>query len=184
MSEVYWIDQDNDEWRCLIKEGFSYPYCGHELYLNNSFVDGVDLSDYSAMRLRLNYEGPAKTVRVFIRNFDPAYSRDDELKSTKYNAIEFEKELLVNDCYLELSLTDFSVADWWLHEQSIPLRHSYSDFSNIVIIELTGSGQYYGEHRFKLERIEFKRQMITTKLGICSLLPGLCRCLAFSVIAY
>lgn len=163
-SEVHWVDQPNDEWKCIIKEGFAYPFCGHELYLNNSFVDGIDLSGYSTMRLWLDYEGSAPTVRVFLRNYNPAYSKDDDLKSTKYNAIEFEKELLNNDGYLELSLADFSVANWWLQMHSVPLRHSYSDFTNIVIIEIqTGSGIHLGEHRFKLKQIEFKRQIISTE---------------------
>ena len=163
-SEVHWVDQSTDEWKCIIKDGFAYPYCGHELYLNNSFVEGVDLSSYRPMRLWLKYDGPAKTIPVFLRNYDPAYSKDDDLKSTKYNAIEFEKELLDDDGFLELSLSDFSVADWWLQMHSVPLRHSYSDFKNIVIIEIqTGSGQYFGEHNFKLERIEFKRQVVSTE---------------------
>ena len=98
------------------------------------------------------------------RNYDPAYSKDADLKSTKYKAIEFEKELLDENGFLEFSLSDFSVADWWLEMHSVPLRHSYSDFKNIVIIEIqTGSGQYFGEHNFKLERIEFKRQVVSTE---------------------
>ncbi len=171
-SEAHWVDQPNDEWKCIIKGGFAYPYCGHELYLNNSFVEGVNLSDYHSMRLWLNYDGPARTVRVFIRNYDPAYSKDDELKSTKYNAIEFEKELL-DDGYLELNLSDFSVADWWVQEYSIPLRHAYSDFRNIVIIEIqTGSGLFMGEHNFNLDRIEFKRQIISIETWYLLIIIG------------
>lgn len=116
------------------------------------------------MRLWLDYDGPARSVRVFLRNYNPAYSQDDELKSTKYNAIEFEKELLAQDGFLELNFEDFSVADWWLQMLSIPLRHSYSDFQNIVIIEIqTGSDFKLGEHNFHLKRIEFKRQIISTE---------------------
>lgn len=164
LSEVHWIDKDKDQWQCIIKEGFNHPYCGHELYLNSSFVDGVDLSTYKSMRLWLRYDGPAKTIRIFLRNYNPAYSHDDVLKSTKYNALEFEKELLDNSGYLELSFSNFSVADWWLQEHEIPLRHSYSDFKNIVIIEIqTGSGQDFGVHEFTLDRIEFKRQLISTE---------------------
>jgi diguanylate cyclase (GGDEF)-like protein len=163
-SEVQWVDQERDRWRCIIKDGFDYPYCGHELYLNNSLLEGVDLSQYSRMRIGLRYQGPGKTVRVFLRNYDPAYSHNDDLKSTKYNAIEFEKELLDENGYLELSLDDFSVADWWLQMHSIPLRHSYSDFKNIVIFEVqTGSGMNIGTHEFQLDRIEFERQIISTE---------------------
>jgi diguanylate cyclase (GGDEF)-like protein len=163
-SEVHWVDQPNDEWLCIIKAGFAYPYCGHELYVKNSFTEGIDLSAYGAMRIWMSYEGPAKTVRVFLRNFDPRFSEDDDLKSTKYNAIEFEKELLVKDGYLDINIADFSVADWWIQMRSVPLKYSYSDFNNIVIIEIqSGSGLYEGEHRFKLERIEFKRQIISTE---------------------
>lgn len=163
-SEVHWVDQPNEQWKCIIKGGYEYPFCGYEMYLNNSFVEGVDLSSYRSMRLLLDYDGPAKTVRVYLRNYDSAYSRDDDLKSTKYNTIEFEKELLEEDGYLEISLSDFSVADWWLQMHSIPLRHSYSDFKNIVIIEIqTGSGLNPGEHNFQLKGIEFKREIISAE---------------------
>ncbi len=163
-SEAEWVNQANGEWKCTLKEGFAYPYCGHELYLKNSFVSGVDLSAFKTMRIWLKYEGPGKTIRIFLRNYDQAYSKDDELKSTKYNALEFEKELLDDSGYLELSLGDFTVADWWLQEQAIPLRLSLPDLSNIVIVEIqTASNINYGEHHFKLERLEFTRQLITTE---------------------
>jgi diguanylate cyclase (GGDEF)-like protein len=163
-SEATWVNQAKGEWQCTLKDGFAYPYCGHELYLKNSFVAGVDLSAFKTMRIWLKYEGPGKTIRIFLRNYDPAYSKDDELKSTKYNALEFEKELLDENGYLELSLADFTVADWWLQEQAIPLRLSLPDLSNVVIVEIqTASNINYGEHNFKLERIEFTRQLITTE---------------------
>ncbi len=163
-SKVRWVDQSKDQWECLVKKGFEYPYCGHELYVNSSFIEGVDLSTYKSMRLWLRYEGPTQKIRVFLRNYDPEYSKSDDLESTKYNSIEFEGELLSSKGYLELSFDDFSVSEWWLQKNAIPLRHSHSDFKNIVIIEIqTGSDFQYGNHVFHLDKIEFKRQFISTE---------------------
>lgn len=163
-SEVRWVDQSKDKWECLVKKGFEYPYCGHELYINSSFIDGVNLSTYKSMRLWLKYEGPTQKIRVFLRNYDPEYSKSDDLESTKYNAIEFEGELLNEEGYLELSFDDFSVSEWWLQKNAIPLRHSHADFKNIVIIEIqTGADFQYGNHLFQLEGVEFNRQLISTQ---------------------
>lgn len=163
-SKSLWLDEANNHWRCIINGGFDYPYCSYELYPGNSFVEGINLSAYQSMRIWLRYQGPAQMIRIYLRNFDAAYSQDNDFRSTKYNVIAFEKQLLDEKGYLELSLDKFSVSDWWLQENRIPLRHAHPEFNNVVIIEVqTGSAGAVGQHDFQLERIEFQRQLISTE---------------------
>ncbi len=156
-----WLSEDQSRWRCSLDKGdYAYPFCGHEIYLNNSFKQGIDLSGFRTIKIWLKYQGPGRTIRIFLRTYSDAYSNENDLKSTKFNALEFEKNL-ISDGVLEVNLADFSVADWWLLERRIPFKHSYTDFSNVVIFEIqTGSGSFAGEHVFELDRVEFRRQLI------------------------
>lgn len=100
------IDSHNFQWRCTLKNKFAYPYCGFEIFFDPKREHGVDLSRYTKIRLWLDYTGPNKTLRVYLRNFDPLYSTPGVEASTKYNQVEFSTDLLKNP-YLEFSLKDF-----------------------------------------------------------------------------
>ncbi|HMC14999.1 MAG TPA: hypothetical protein VKI18_05165, partial [Albitalea sp.] len=61
---------------CSINPGYEYPYCETSIELRKP-PHGIDLSQYDTMRLWVHAEGPEprQQVRVFIRNFNPAYSK-------------------------------------------------------------------------------------------------------------
>jgi len=151
------------QWRCLLKDKFAYPYCGFEIFFDPKRENGVDLSHYNKIRLWLDYKGPNKTLRVYLRNFDPLYSTPGIEASTKYNQIEFSTDLL-KDQVIEFSLKDFFVADWWLIEYNIPPQLRHPQFDNIIMIEVqTGSKEPLGEHNFHLKKVELIGQRLTTE---------------------
>lgn len=151
------------QWQCTLKNKYTYPYCGFEIFLDPNREHGLDLSHFSKIRLWLDYQGPNKTLRVYLRNFDPLYSSINIDPSTKYNQIEFSTELL-KEQPLEFSLSDFFVADWWLVEYNIPPKLSHPQFDNITLIEVhTGSREPLGEHSFRLKKIELVGQRLSTE---------------------
>lgn len=162
-SEAEIIDPHNFQWRCVLKDKYAYPYCGFEIIFDPKREQGLNLTRFTKIRLWLDYQGPNKTLRVYLRNFDPRYSSAEIDKSTKYNQIEFSTDLLVNQP-LEFSLNDFFVADWWLLEFNIPPRLRHPQFDNIIMVEVqTGSIEPLGEHNFRLKKVELVGQRLSTE---------------------
>lgn len=162
-SHAEMVNPQNFQWRCVLKDKFTYPYCGFEIFFDPKRENGVDLSNYNKIRLWLDYKGPNKTLRIYLRNFDPLYSTPGVEASTKYNQIEFSTDLL-KDQVIEFSLRDFFVADWWLIEYNIPPQLRHPQFDNITIVEIqTGSKEPLGEHNFHLKKVELIGQRLTTE---------------------
>jgi diguanylate cyclase (GGDEF)-like protein len=156
-------DADNFRWECQVKSKFAYPYCGFELALGAERHKGKDLSKYSKIRLTLDYKGPGKTLRLYLRNFDPRYSKTSDKVSTKFNQLEFSTELLKNGM-VEFEFDDFFVADWWITEYKLEPRLRRPQFNNITIIEIqTGARDSLGDHAFHLQKLELVGQTISTE---------------------
>ncbi|MEN0037616.1 MAG: GGDEF domain-containing protein [Cellvibrio sp.] len=160
-SSIYLEDEKNMRWHCILRDSYSYPYCGFEVLFDKERTNGIDLRHYNKIRLWLDYNGPSQTVRISLRNFDPLYSKKEILQSTKYNQIEFNVALL--NGVAEFSLKDFFVANWWVLENKIPPQLSHPQFDNITIFEVqSGSGKPLGKHQFRLHRVEFIGQALST----------------------
>lgn len=162
-SQAEMINPQNFQWRCTLRDKYTYPYCGFEIFFDPKREHGIDLSHYNKIRIWLDYKGPNKTLRIYLRNFDPLYSSPDIEPSTKYNQLEFSTDLL-KDQFLEFSLKDFFVADWWLVEYNIPPQLRHPQFDNIILFEVqTGSKEPLGEHNFHLKKVELVGQRLTTE---------------------
>lgn len=162
-SHAEMVNLQNFQWRCQLKDKFAYPHCGFEIIFDPKREHGLDLSHFNKVRLWLDYQGPNKTLRIYLRNFDPRYSSVDIEPSTKYNQIEFSTDLL-KDQPLEFSLSEFFVADWWLLEFNIPPKLRHPQFDNIIMIEVqTGSREPLGEHNFQLKKVELVGQRLSTE---------------------
>lgn len=160
-TSIHLEDAKKMQWHCILRDTYSYPYCGFEVLFDKERTKGIDLGHYNKIRLWLDYKGPSQTVRISLRNFDPLYSKKEILQSTKYNQIEFNVTLL--DGVAEFSLKDFFVANWWVLENKIPPHLSHPQFDNITIFEVqTGTGQPLGKHQFRLHRVEFIGQALST----------------------
>ncbi len=148
-----WIDKDNLEWRCVLGDAYDYPFCAMQIYLTEHFYHGEDFSNYTHMNLSLEYAGSAHSVRIFLRNSNPAYTNPDDMRSTKFNMTELDARRgpQLND----IRLAHFRVADWWLLLYDIAVENSQIEFDNIGLIEIqTGSRATQGEHSFKLKQLE------------------------------
>ncbi|HEX2586533.1 MAG TPA: hypothetical protein VHL14_15525, partial [Steroidobacteraceae bacterium] len=179
-SSIELLSTSGFEWRCTVRDKYAYPFCEVEVFFDPNRIHGVDLRNYSKIRLWLDYEGPNKTLRVYLRNFDPMYSKVEDTSSTKYNQIEFSTELLKNQM-VEFSLSDFFVANWWVVNYKIPPELSHPQFENTTIFEIqTGNTNALGDHHFKLHRVELIGQQISTeKWYLAILVAWLCIFITF-----
>ncbi|WP_024462422.1 GGDEF domain-containing protein [Marinimicrobium sp. LS-A18] len=158
------IDPAAMSWECELVDSGRYMFCGFELILDEERQDGLDLRQYDQIRFWMDYEGPTETIRMYLRNYDPRYSKRYVNDSTKYNQIEFDADLAKGGAWLEFSMADFFVANWWFQRYRISPDMAHPQFDNIVVIEVqTGSTGIPGEHRFTLSRIELTGQVISTE---------------------
>ncbi|MAN50415.1 MULTISPECIES: GGDEF domain-containing protein [unclassified Marinimicrobium] len=158
------IDPAAMSWECELVDSDRYMFCGFELVLDEERENGLDLRRYDQIRFWMDYEGPTETIRLYLRNYDPRYSKRYVNDSTKYNQIEFDADLAKGGAWLEFSMADFFVANWWFQRYRISPDMAHPQFDNIVVIEVqTGSTGIPGEHRFTLSRIELTGQVISTE---------------------
>ncbi|MFO6423905.1 GGDEF domain-containing protein [Motilimonas sp. KMU-193] len=165
----------DDRWQldCSISLKYQWPFCALSLALAQDWADGVDLSSYSGVRLKLAYIGKGSTrLRFFMRNYDPAYSIKGDHNSLKANVVELDVRATLESVYIPMS--SVYVASWWLSNQKIPLKDAMLDVSNVPYIELsTADLPESGQVRLIVESIEFVGASPLSSLpwlvGICVL---------------
>jgi diguanylate cyclase (GGDEF)-like protein len=146
---------------CEIKPGYEWPYCEVGITLAQA-PSGVDLSGYDTMRLWVSHEGtqPGQQVRVFVQNFNPAYSRVDTEGSSKVEEIFYDPARSATP--LDVQLSRFTVASWWSNEHPIGIEHAGTEFDNVTAVQVsTGGNVTNGRHRITVERIEFRGKLVS-----------------------
>lgn len=149
-----WVDQEKLHWRCHLGQAYDYPFCGMQIYFSDDYMRGVDLSNYTHFNLSISYKGEAQSLRVFFRNSNPAYTKPNEMRSTKFNMVELDANKGPN--YSAVKFDYFRVADWWVLLYAPEMELLRAEFNNVGLIEIqTGSGlKGGGTHEFQLHRLE------------------------------
>lgn len=161
---AFWLDQDQSIWRCNYPHITNSDYfaCSFNALFEKALDTGIDLSGYTHLNLKLRYTGSAHRLRVYIRNFDPAYSNTQDANSTKFNYINLHTGDLENE--LHIGLDEFSVADWWLTDYDIPRELSRPDMHNAMTLGIDYvEGMEPGNHDMQIEKIEFAGEWISAE---------------------
>jgi diguanylate cyclase (GGDEF)-like protein len=157
------IGSNGFEWECVLGSRLTYPFCEMDLFLGGGPVQGLDLRQYKTLRVWLDYAGPGKSIRLYLRNFDPRYSKASDASTTKFNQVEIPSEEF-KDGVADVALSDFFVADWWVASKGVAPGLRRPQFENVVILEIqTGSAEVAGKHHFALQRLELFGQRIPTE---------------------
>ena len=155
-------------WSCELRSGYQYPYCSYEIVLDRHSGEGRDLSQFKTIRLTLDYQGPADSLRLNLKNFDPRYSKASDRQTMKFNQIELP--LHRGHQTIEAPLNDFKVADWWLQWMRLPYRLTHTQFDNVASLEIdTGNNAPLGRHAFRVEKVTLQGSIVPVEqwyLGI------------------
>lgn len=155
-SPAFWVDQSKGHWRCVYPQEENAPHysCSFNLQFGETVDRGIDLSSYSHMRVKLKYSGNAEMIRIFVRNFDPRYSRLEDPNSTKFQSIILQKQDVANE--ILISLEEFVVGDWWLGNYNIPrhLARTQMDNASTMGIDYV-DGKKPGNNDIEMIKIEF-----------------------------
>jgi diguanylate cyclase (GGDEF)-like protein len=154
---------------CDLRPGYEWAYCELRIEFAKA-PHGIDLSRYDAMRLWVTAAGPEarQRVRIYIRNFDPAYSKVGVAGSEKVDQLIYEPSAYPQG--YEVPLSRFTVSQWWIDEHPMTLDLEAPDFRNATQIAFsTGPKVEPGLHTIRIERIELSGKLIPAaafRLGI------------------
>jgi len=139
-------------WRCRLTTIFAHPYCGAGIMIDISHRGaGRDFSAFEKATVELDYHGPAKYLKLTLKNWGVPYADAVHGDSTKPNVIEFPVHQGRNR--VTLNLRDAAIEQWWIN------LHPYRDagkpeLGNVVAIDLqTGTNAPPGDYAIKLQRI-------------------------------
>ncbi|MBW8845884.1 MAG: GGDEF domain-containing protein [Burkholderiales bacterium] len=159
--------------RCEIRPGFEWPFC--ELQIEMAAGD-LDLSAFNTIRLWLHAEGPTldhgpAQVRVFLRNFHPAYSAKGGVIDLKPHEVVFAPA--AQSMPVELRLSQFMVSSWWAQSHPLPVPLMGPQLDRMRVFSVSTGGQAApGMHLIRLDRAELVGNWVapeTFRLGLVGL---------------
>ncbi|WP_165807658.1 GGDEF domain-containing protein [Plesiomonas shigelloides] len=145
---------------CQLTTDYRWPYCEASLLVAEPEL-GLDLSKFERIRIALRSSGEEPQFwRLYLRNYDPAYSRCDEPLSHKVN------ELIVRPAdtgnMVDVPMRAFQVASWWINDFKVPVQQALPQFDRVFQLEFASSEVMpAGEHRLQIDYVEFHGKWIS-----------------------
>ncbi len=172
-ANIRWVDQGRFHYACQFPEATVDQGCSFGYQLHGAQVsEGTDLSRYHTLNLSIRYTGAARYLRVAIRNFDPRFSRTEDLNSPKYNFVNIPARDLAKP--VAIKLREFWVPEWWIDQYDLARDLSQPDLSNATVFSIDLRGKLSGTpHDIRIDRIEFVGDWISAEswyLGILCVL--------------
>jgi len=154
-SMVAWTDFDGLGWECNIENDGKPHVCGSNLYIGGGQgTEGLDLSSYKTINVDMDYSGNDKRLRFYIRNYVPGFSDINDQQTAQFINVFIPIEYIKDD--LVLSMSEFTVADWWISESKTPRDKSLPNFQHVVAFGVDISYENVpGKHNLKLNKLEF-----------------------------
>ena len=164
-----WIDQAKFHYTCQFPRATVMQGCGFAYMLSGADASrGIDLSRFRTLKLAVRYTGDSQYLRVGIRNFDPRFSRLEDLNSPKFNFVNIPTRDL--DRPIAINMSEFAVAEWWTTAYNLPREYSRPDLRNATVLNIDLQGDLGGTyHDIQIDRIEFVGHWISAEswyLGI------------------
>ena len=164
-ADQQWIDQARFHYACKFPQATAMQGCGFAYMLAPAIASqGIDLSRFRTLNLAVRYKGNAQYLRVGIRNFDPRFSKIEDLNSPKFNYVNIPTKDLGKT--IPIGMREFTVAEWWTTAYNLPREYSHPDLSNATVlnIDVQGQADLAGtEHDIQIDKVEFVGDWISTE---------------------
>lgn len=159
---AHWVDRDKFHFHCKFAENEANMPCNFIFMLSVDSVHGTNLKGFDHLNLDIKYTGTSKSLRIAMRSYDPRFSNVNDSNSTKFNFINFRTKDLENP--LRISFNEFTVADWWLAQYSLPREQTHPDITNAITLAVDIEGDLRNsEHDIQINRIEFTGDWISSE---------------------
>jgi diguanylate cyclase (GGDEF)-like protein len=139
---------------CHLSHKYAWPYCGFSATLTSG-THGYDLSWFDTVAFDIRTSGPrALPVKIYLRNFNPAYSKKGDTNSLKVNSLQYIPAH--GDHPFVVPLKNFQVASWWIQQYHIAPEQASPDLSNISVLDIsTGDQVETGDYKISVRSITF-----------------------------
>jgi diguanylate cyclase (GGDEF)-like protein len=170
LTQTEWVDQSRLHFKCRFAKEAPGASCGYTRMLirENAADQGVDLSRYHNLNLKIQYTGSARYLRLAIRTFDPRFSRLEDTNSSKFNLLNVEASDFAKP--VAINLREFTVPEWWVAQYALPRNLAQPDLSNAIAFSLYLQTEAAGtDHDIRIEGVEFSGDWISAEywyLGI------------------
>lgn len=164
-----WIDGKPLDWRCRIENQGHFVFCGVNFLTSENNRDGMDVSGFDEVHLKLSPLSEPRNLRFFMRHYDERYSDPADGNSPKFINFNIRSQDLHQE--LIIGLNEFTVADWWLAEKDLPREWARPEFGNIIALGLDYRELLSpGNHDLRIEKLEFVGDWVSAELWYLGIL--------------
>jgi diguanylate cyclase (GGDEF)-like protein len=160
-----WVDKKQDHWRCTFPDKYQGHFpCGISVSINSEPTNGLDLSRYSHVKIKMRYQGSANNIQFSMRNYSSLYSLRDDPNSAKFMGTSIWTKELQPEMLLDLR--QFTVGHWWLVQYHPPHKLAMSELTNVVSFNVdfpSVEEVFVGQHDIWLQEITFVGDYITAE---------------------
>ena len=151
-------------WACTLKKKSKWPYCGIGLLFDKAHnAKGLNLDGYDALTLRFAYNGPARFVRLVLKDHSEDYRAADGSIVDKPEQVDVP--IKPGQQELRLSLGDLAVAEWWKSQTGISPEHSRPALKDVTAIEFVlGPDGGFGRNSLRINDLTFARKEVSTEV--------------------
>ncbi|MBO1255987.1 bifunctional diguanylate cyclase/phosphodiesterase [Alteromonas sp. 5E99-2] len=152
----------NKSVECKLSDKTEYSVCGISFALGESISDGLDLSSFNSIELNIAYQAPFENpkLRVSFRNYNDAYSFEDDFVSLKFNSIVYSPSN--HPPPIKVPLSAFHVESWWIDQYRISFDNAMLDFTNIAYIEVVSNSlSELGDYRMIVKQAKLHGQLVS-----------------------
>lgn len=144
---------------CVVGAKNPWPYCGFSTRFGEG-IDGVDLADFHDVVLDIRTSGTVPMpVRLYLLNYNPAYSTAGDDDSLKINEIQYTPD---NRSAKAIPLNNLHTSAWWLQERRIDPVYAGSDLSDVIALQVfTGEGVKPGTYTITVRSITLRGKWLT-----------------------
>lgn len=156
-SSISTSPSDPLSWRCVLRSGEAWPYCGFGLLFDTKHRGrGFDFSRYEGLTINLAYQGAGRLIRVSLKNDDGLNSRFSS------KAEQVTLPVRQGDQPLEVKFSDLAVPDWWKDRTRASGEHARPALGNIIALEvISGADGVPGPQVFRVRSVTFERQILS-----------------------
>lgn len=161
-----WTGEQGRSWTCDFRPADAYG-CGWSVNMATAPGEGLDLRGFTSFEITLRYRGPAKRIRLYARNHNPAYASAEDPGASKPMEAMFTVEEAQSP--VRVRFDEFRVAGWWLAERNSRREWQANEFHNVIAVGVDFAER--GFHEVDIQRLALVGRWISTEsllIGILS----------------
>ncbi|AJQ93312.1 putative bifunctional diguanylate cyclase/phosphodiesterase [Gynuella sunshinyii] len=146
---------------CHIEDPYSERFCGFTVMLSNDMRHGRDFSHFQKIRFQATYNTPQveKGMRIYLRNFNPDYSRLNDPVTIKFNSFLLPPP---DGRPLTIPMNLLQVETWWIAKLNMNLEHAKVEVNNVSMVEvLSNTISSAGDYHMAVDQLTFQGELIS-----------------------